>query len=231
MAVRLKNRWQSPIAGFQFVDAAISAEPLVDWGFDALVALIIQRRQANPRFGLTLNVAAVQAEVDLQNALRMQSIRGGENFIVQEDGLPAPPGGSGSFTDPHNPRRSVVGDKVKAIAAGASLLLDWLGAGGETVPQTLAESRAQVCASCPQNQPGDWTRLFTEPAANKIKQQLSLRAEMELKTTVDDQLRVCKACLCPLPLKVLTPLKHILEHTSDAVKTKLDPQCWVLSEK
>lgn len=222
MSVRLKTRWQSPINGFQFVDAPISAEPITDWGFDNMVAMVIARRQANPRFNLTTDVAAVQGEVDLQNAMRMASIKGGETFIINDGGG----GNQMGFSAPRSARRSVAG--VKAVAAGVGTLIDWLGEGAVPEPQHVAESRALICATCPQNQPGNWASIFTEPVANTIRKTIELKQSMKLKTAVDDKLGVCVACSCPLPLKIFSPMKHILAHMPDEVKAKLDVRCWIL---
>jgi len=96
------------------------------------------------------------------------------------------------------------------------------------VEQTLADSRAAICADCPKNDGGDFTAYFTEPIANKIRTQLEIRGDLQLRTPSDEKLTVCSACDCPLKLKVWVPLDHILAHTSPEVKTKLDPRCWIL---
>lgn len=230
MGARLKNEYQSPIGGWQFVDAAINSEPITVWSLQELVQNVIARRKLNPRFGLSLDAATVKAEALQQNAMRMQSIRGGEHYLIQDDSLPGPAPGSQGFWPPLHARRSAVG-KVRSVAAGVGTLLDWLGEGGEPVDLPLAETRAKICKDCPQNQKGDWLAIFTEPVANKIRQQLSIKNEMELKTSVDDDLKVCKACLCPLPLKVFVPMDQILKHTSEETKAKLDARCWILSQK
>lgn len=224
MAVRLKNRYQSAIGGFQFVDAAISTDPIVDWGFNTLVDQIIARRMANPRFDLTTNRGAVEAEADLQNALRMRSILGGDMFIVDDGG-----GGQQNFSAPRSARRSVVA-KVRAVASGKEVLLDWLGEGGIAVEPELSESRARICAACPQNKAGDWLAFFTQPIAEKIREALAAKNERALTTSQDAKLNVCEACLCPIPLKVHSPIKHIQEHLTDEVKNRLDSKCWIRSE-
>lgn len=231
MGVRLKNEYQSPIGGWQFVDAPINDEPITVWGLDELIQNVIFRRKLNPRFGLSLDEKTVRAEALTQNALRMTSIRGGEHYLIQDDTVPGPAPGSQGFPPLQHARRSAVGVKARSIATGVGILLDWLGEGGQPVDLPLAETRAKVCVGCPQNQKGDWLALFTEPVANKIRQQVSIKNEMELKTSVDDELKVCKACLCPLPLKVFVPIEQILKHTSEETKAKLDPRCWILAGK
>ena len=107
-------------------------------------------------------------------------------------------------------------------------MLDWLGSGGKAVDPALAEKRAGICADCPQNGADDWKTYFTQPIADKIRTQLEIKADLQLRTTYDDRLRVCSACDCPLKLKVHTPMEHILAHTSEDTKTRLDPRCWIL---
>lgn len=125
---------------------------------------------------------------------------------------------------------SAAGGSIRKISAGIGVLLDWVGSGGVPVASEAAERRASICATCPRNDGGDWKAYFTEPIAAKIKQQLEIKHDLQLKTSHDDRLTVCSACDCPLQLKVWTPLEHILEHTSEEVKERLDPRCWILQE-
>lgn len=107
------------------------------------------------------------------------------------------------------------------------MLLDWLGSGGKPAEQSLADSRAAICSTCPRNDGGDFTAFFTKPIADKIRTQLEIRGDLQLRTPHDETLTVCSACDCPLKLKVWVPMEHILAHTSEDTKTKLDPRCWI----
>jgi hypothetical protein len=228
MGVRLKNEHQSPIGGWQFVDAPISSEPITEWSVGELVEAVKARRKQNPRFGLSLDPAAIKRDVMQQNALRMTSIRGGEHYLVDAPNEAGPPmGGGGPFSPPRSHRRGAVA-AVRNTSAGIAVLLDWLGEGAEPVDLPVAEERAKICAGCPKNQPADWLAVFTDPVAAVIRKQLSIKNDMELKTSVDDQLNVCRECGCSLKLKCWVPIEHILKHTSEDVKGKLDPRCWIL---
>jgi hypothetical protein len=130
---------------------------------------------------------------------------------------------------PRREQASVAGG-VKRMVTGAAILRDWLGAGGTPVAPKLANQRAAVCATCPMNDKGDWTRFFTVPAAEQIKTQIELRNTLQMNTPFDAQLQVCSACLCPLKLKVHTPLEHIEAHLKPVDREKLDKPCWILSE-
>ena len=223
MSLRLKSRQQSPVNGFQFIDAAISAEALQTWDFTSLVQQVASRRAANPRFGLTTDINAISAEVDLQNAQRMLSIRGADSFIVQDA-----EGGAANFPIPQ--RRGAPGAVAASLTSGALVLMDWLGADGKPVSNELAEHRASVCDKCPLNAKGDWSAWFTIPAAAVIQKQIERRNEIKLATPFDDGLGVCEACACPLKLKVHAPIKHITDRMSQEVRTKLHAGCWILQE-
>ena len=92
----------------------------------------------------------------------------------------------------------------------------------------MADSRAAICATCPRNDGGDFTAYFTKPIADRIRTQLEIRGDLQLRTSHDEKLTVCSACDCPLKLKVWVPIEHIMLHTADDVRAKLDPRCWIL---
>jgi len=223
--VRLKNRRVCPVNAFQYRQAETGAQ-FKEWDFELLVSQVIAHRQQNPRFNLPTDGNSVRSEVDYANALRMLSIRGGESYVTEDAGAAPDPKRLASRSAFQN----VVGG-VKKIASGKAILTEWLGEGGVPVRGELANQRAATCAACPKNKAGDWTSFFTAPAADMIRRKLELRHDLNLSTPDDDKLVVCDACLCPLKLKVHTPLKHILNHTSAEVRAELDPGCWVLSEE
>jgi hypothetical protein len=121
-----------------------------------------------------------------------------------------------------------VGDKIRQLSAGVSLLEEWQDQGYPTVPAAEADPRAAICASCPQNGLGDLTRWFTIFASEQIRRRIETAQKLELKTPSDDKLGICEACLCPLKLKVHVPLPLIQKHLIPKTKDALDPHCWVL---
>ena len=52
---------------------------------------------------------------------------------------------------------------------------------------------------------------------------------MDLKTSKDAELNVCQACLCPLKLKVHTPMSLIQKRLKPEQRAELDPKCWILA--
>jgi len=224
----LRSRTEHPPYSFQFLQPETGQSSPIVGSFNHVVEQVMILRQANPflaeRHGWRLDREGVEHEVDQYNTARC--IAGGWlNFIVQDDATPAAP--LYVMPPPAQKKTSVVG-AVRNVAAGVGVLLDWLGSGGKPVEQTLADSRAAICAGCPKNDGGDFTAFFTKPIADKIRTQLEICGDMQLRTPNDDKLTVCSACDCPLKLKVWVPLDHILAHTSEDTKTKLDPRCWIL---
>jgi hypothetical protein len=188
---------------------------------------VVALRQANPflceRHGWSTEVGAVESEVDAYNTARC--IAGGwTTFVIMDDPTPAiayPP------TAQKKTRLPAVA-AAKNIAAGVSLLLDWIGPTAKAVPHELAEQRASICATCPLNGRGGLLEYFTSAAAEKIRTQLAIRTDLKLSTSFDSQLGTCTACSCWLQLKCHVPIEFVLAHTSNEVKAALDPRCWVL---
>ena len=73
--------------------------------------------------------------------------------------------------------------------------------------------------------------MFTQPA-QVIAKQLERISGMKLTTSVDDKLQICTVCLCPLKVKVHTPVEYIKRHTTPEVASELAavPGCWVTKE-
>jgi hypothetical protein len=228
---RLKSRTHHPPYGFRFLQPETGQTVELEGSFNFVVEQVQMLRKSNPflceRHGWRTDTEAVEMEVEQYNVARC--INGGWLDFV----LPDEPGPVPAYTIPQPQKKTVVAGmgSVKRVAAGVALLVEWLGSGGKPVAPTLAENRAKICASCPSNDGGDWKAYFTEPVAEKIRTQLEMKNDLQLRTARDAELTVCSACDCPLQLKVHVPLDTILEHTSQDTLTRLDPRCWILSEK
>lgn len=230
---RLKNRNQMLPHGFLYNEPAFGmAKPFggPSTSFKVLVDAVWQARKANKylseKHNLSTDRAGVEHDVEQQNIARCVA-HGWTEFIESEAPAYVPYQGG-------DLKKNLFGNVVggtKRVAAGIGVLLDWLGSGGKPVDQATAEHRANVCATCPKNDGGDWKAYFTGKVADKIKTQLEIKNDLALRTSQDAKLTVCSACDCPLPLKVHTPIAHVLAHTTDDVKKRLDPRCWVLHEK
>lgn len=222
----------TPVGGFLFVDAAISAEPMQDYDVNVLAQNVANRRSQNPRFNLTTNPDAVRQEILSQNVARMNGLLktpAERAAYLIEDGIPAP---ASSFPQPQVAARplAVSAGIAGRAAAGVKILLDWLGEGARPVDTVLAEKRSKVCVACPQNQQGDFFQRIEAGVAAGIRKTVEIKNSMRLRTTADDQLHTCQACDCHLPLKVWVPIKHILDHDREEIRANLDPKCWILEE-
>lgn len=197
--------------------------------FDEAVAMIVQHRLANPRFAhqWSTDPSIVADELDRFTCLRLAN-----NPNYCSGGAAVPQGGAskkGIRQTFATIKAASVGAAVavKKVVAGAGVLLDWLGEGAKPVAQELANKRAEICSTCPQNVKTDLTSFFTVPAANMIRQQIEIRGEMKLSTPFDAKLGICQACACPLTLKPHVQLSYILKKLSPEVRAKLDPRCWM----
>ncbi len=230
MSYKLKNRRNSIPNGFHFRQALTGWEndkvcPPSVWDFFLLCTELQKHRIANPKYKLATDLGAIQNEVDRVNAERVAAIPGSESYIVSTDTAQ-------SFRVAPAPtalRKFVAA--AKAISAGAETISDFIDSGESPVAQELAESRAAVCVRCPLNEKGDLSRFFTIPAAERIRRQIGMKEKRGLKTSLDEKLHVCSGCLCVNRLKVFFPLRFILNHMDTEIESKLDPKCWVLSEK
>lgn len=226
---RIKNRQLQIPGGYRWF------QPETGWrspqfpSFDTLVRLVIEHRRANPFLAAQnkwrMTPEDVAEEMDAYNA-RICVEHGWLQYISGDQAdfsLPKP-------VPPLQRLGQSVSDSVAAVKVGARIISSWLGEGGKPAAHEEAERRAAICANCPQNDRGDWTRFFTQPASELIRKQLSTAKDLNLTTSKDAELQVCAVCACPLKLKVHTPLEHILKHTDEATKARLDPRCWIIAK-
>lgn len=219
---KLKDRNRFIPNGFRFFQPETQWEAPRHVSFEAVVNALIVHRQGNPwlttKHGWPTNFESVANEVDAYNA-KLCVQMGWTDYIMEGSaGLTATP-----FPHPL-PRQ------LKNVAAGASVLVDWLESGAQAVPPRLATSRGAICAACPKNGKGDWTRWFTVPASEAIRRTVEKRTEWNLSTPFDDQLGVCEACLCPLKLKIHLPITQIKQKLDPEVIPLLHESCWITKE-
>lgn len=192
--------------------------------------MIRSHRLANPRFNLATDVDAIGNELDLFTCVRIANnpayCTGGPVPKAQRP----PRGRVAGVAQAVVESAGAVVEKAKKYVSGVGVLLSWLGSGGKAVSQEQAEKRAAVCAVCPKNEPGGLDSFFTAIAAEKIRSQLALRNEMDMKTSQDTKLNVCTACLCQTKLKVHVPIAHVLARLKPEMKSQLHQDCWILKE-
>lgn len=234
MPIRLKSRTVLPPNGIIYEQKETrwvnhKAVPHSQWDFKLCAREIQKHRAANPgvfaRLGITTDLGAIEDELDQVNALRVSAIPNADIYLME--GSSPPPK---SLAPPSQKRLAAVAGAVRKIASGADLLLEWEESEEPPVAPDLSARRAQICASCPVNGKSPLTEWFTVPAAELIRKRISRLNELNLSTPLDDKINVCIACLCPLKLKVHTPLHLALKHLLPESRSALDPGCWMLHE-
>lgn len=205
-------------------------QPEMNWnappylGFDQVVDQLITVRAANPRFKLPTDRASVERDVEQYAEQHLRSTYGekAKQWLVGEPGPYANP--------MYQPPRERAGEAVARSAkakVGIRLVMDFLGPSLKPVPHELAEQRASVCVTCPQNKPGS---LISHTGGLVLKMLLQARSDLKLETSHDANLHDCHACDCNLHLKPHVSIDYILSKTPPDVMAKLDPKCWILSE-
>lgn len=213
---------RTPNGGWQFL------EPKTNWKLDRksqpssisitldqAAELLQKHRMNNPTLGFSTAFSDARNDIIEYNRARL--------------GLP-PPGVPKLL--PHTVKGAAgaaVGHVSKTVA-GIKLLKQWLGDGMNPVHRSLAENRAAVCSTCPQNQAGDFWQRMDALASHELRSLIASKKAMNLQTPYDEKLRTCQACDCWLPLKCWTPLKHIVKNTSAEVWNLLDEHCWIPQE-
>lgn len=231
---RLKSRQKFIPNGFVFYQPETKWHSTRMTSFENVVQGLIAHRKANPfltqKHGWSTDYDEVCEEVDAYNA-RICERMGWTDFIMASASSPPPPKFKPlSLLD--QKQLGAVAGRVKKIWSGVRTINEWIDSNTDPVDPPLAEARAATCVACPLNGSGDFTKWFTQPASEAIKRQLEKVSNKKLVTSVDDKLGVCEACLCPMKLKVWTPLDYIKPHVSDDVLKELakGKDCWVLKE-
>jgi hypothetical protein len=202
--------------------------------FNNIVDQVVAMRKANPalvaKHGWATDWETVALEVDQFNAAICE--RMGWTEFISQPGAGEPPSPKFKALSPLAEKQlSAAADKVKKVWQGVKTLNDWIDSGLPPVDAKVAEHRAGVCAACVLNGKGGLEEWFTKPAAAAIKLQIAKLADRRLSTMVDSKLNVCVSCICPLKLKVHTPLEFISKHTTNEVRATLDKSCWILEEE
>lgn len=234
MAYKLRDRNKQVPNGLRYRQAETNWEPARYSSFDRIVNGLITHRKSNPHLVAAKKWATdydtVAQEVDAFNALNCAR-HGWNDYILSDAGV-APPPKPMALLQQEKSEIAAVAGKAILIWSGIKTLDSWIDSGTPPVPQALSNSRAATCAACPKNGTGEWETWFTKPAAAAIKKQIERREGMKLKTTSDDKIKVCLTCLCPLALKVHTPVSFIKEHMRPELLAELVkvPGCWIPKE-
>lgn len=219
-----------PPGGWAYQDPTTGFKPDPFQPFNDAVAAIVDNRKANNLPRATFLEAAF--DLDTETCMRL-----GNDPLYCDDGkkkLYSPPAWQAAAR-----AAAHAGGKLRKVAAGAQILVDWVGDGLTPVSKSLAQDRADVCTGrlnskpCPHNTHQGIANL-TGPIADFIKKQLQKKSELRLSVEGEEKLETCGICICQNNLKIWTPLDVILDRTSEQVladfRQKAD-WCWILKEK
>jgi hypothetical protein len=231
----LKSRSAWPPGGWKFRQPQTNWTLPVGLGFEQSVDAIIKHRLANRQHKLAIDRDVVRQELDdfmCDYLRRHPQYSKSWNSWCSEQTVPA------NFTVPPASRSlraeaSVAegGKFLKNTSAGIKLWIDWFG-NGKPVEKPVAERRAAICAGCNENNKKvSILQWFTGAAAREIMAIFSALNDLNLHTSQDDKLNVCKACDCPLKAKVWAPLQIIKKHIRKDALDRLDKDCWIRHEK
>lgn len=234
---RLKSRNSFPPGGFQWVEAQTGWQPQNWMSFEQVVQALIAHRKANAwiakQNNLPTDYNSVANQVDEYNAARCLAHPGWEHFV----GSAEPPKTWSPSAFQLRRRVESAAGAVRRTAAGVKLVAEWLGDGLRPVENALAEKRAGVCVTCPENGDPDWLQKVDAALAAEIKTMVEMRNDLKLSTIHDQNLHTCKVCDCYLRLKVHTPIDHIKNNMPKDVLAKLSQVrtstkavCWVMAE-
>lgn len=235
MAYRLKDRNRQIPNGLRFLQPETNWQPARFASFSTIVGSLISHRKSNPHLiaqkKWSIDPDQVADEVDAFNAL-MCARHGWNAYITDGQESAATPPKPQALLQQEKSALAAAADKAKKIWSGIRTLNDWIDSGTPPVPKDKAEARAAICAACTKNGKGDFTSWFTKPAADVISKQIEKLAALKLTTSKDNAINLCEVCLCPLKLKVHTPIEHIKEHLAGPVMVELRAvkTCWVPKE-
>jgi len=113
--------------------------------------------------------------------------------------------------------------KVATMADGVANLTTWVGSGGVVVDHDEAQKRADICLTCPMNQPDS---ELNEAVAKAVKKFLSFKNDLDLRVKGEKSLLSCQTCGCQLRLLIWEPADRIgKQMTEEEYQMSIDA-CW-----
>jgi len=225
----LKSRSTFPPGGFQYFQAQTGWRLPAMQDFNTAVGLIQAHRRQNPRFGLPTDFDEIADELDNYQCAILNN---DPNWCMSAEVASFLPGRLPPQQAAAPSAGGVAGATrlVKNLTVGIRTYLEWFGS-GKPVEKALASARAAVCVKCPQHVKMGLYERFSKEAADEAMKVMGLLKSVDLRTPLDDQLHICDACDCPLRAKIWCPLDIILKHIPSENFERLDPGCWMRSEK
>ena len=143
--------------------------------------------------------------------------------LIEDFTCQGQPAGICDETDPIKSFLSNLHLTWQVIKAGTSTIGAWALDGFTKVEPAVADARAGVCASCPNNKFPQGCSPCQSDALHRLVHKL-VGAD---NTRYDDRLHACVSCGCALRVKVWAPLRFVLKHPP---MSPYPPQCWITKE-
>lgn len=116
-------------------------------------------------------------------------------------------------------------EKAKSYSNGVEVIRDWLGDGGVTVSQHLAQTRTNVCLVCPKHINSG---VLSGTISEAVKRQVEIKNNLNLRVVGEKSIGKCGVCMCELKLKNWIPLERVLP--DDEERYKYPENCWLITE-
>ncbi len=222
--MRLKSRDKFIPGEFQAIHPEAGQKTPWKGSFNEIVKLEHDFRQKNPALvkknGWSLDPEDIANDIDISNAQRM--VAAGYFGFVELEGEP-------------EKKTSLTGRLLQSAASAVgkaktalAIYKDLFGATGKVVPREEAERRAASCVACPLNDTaGGLKAYFVKEAAQELMLLFGILKDMDVNTSLDDKLGVCKACSCPMRSKVHIEGAVLKKNMPPEDIAKLHPSCWI----
>ena len=171
--------------------------------------------------GWSLEISDIEDYVDEWNAQRM--IAGGWLHLVDVDAVAEKKTPSGLI---RRLSRNVANAAAK-VKTALEIYREMFGTEGKTVPKEEAERRAGICAVCPQNDKSSGLKnYFLKEGFGEITSLIGMLKDMDVRTSLDAELGVCRVCSCPMVVKVHAPGSALKKMPASEVAA-LHESCWI----
>lgn len=222
---RLKSRTLFPPNGFQMTFPQAGQKGNFIGSFSEVVTQTMNFLRKNPalvaKHGWPTEIHAVEAWVDEENARRM--LAHGWVSFVQE--APVEKKTSAQSANRQSLFRSAL--NVAAAVKSAAIAYKDLFSNGP-VPAEFAEKRAATCVNCPLNDTEhSIADHFKEAMAAEVMSLIQMTRDMNMSTSLDDQLGVCTSCGCPLKAKVHVRIEKVIAGVKPEIVEALPDYCWI----
>jgi hypothetical protein len=228
--VKLLSRTKYPPGSFQVLLPESGMKEPFQGGFEDCVGWLLAFVRKNPVLAQRLHLPTTRFDaeeyVDFYNARRCIA-HGWLGFVDMD----TPPSEVQVASQKKTALAAYAGSAGRKIKAAASAWAEMFGKVGPASKE-VAEQRAAVCVGCPKNDMAHGLMDYlNEGAASKALAVLGALRDLDLVTSHNEKLGICRACGCPTKAKVFANIGTIVEKMPPETWPELsrDPTCWILT--